>query len=94
MFIFIRKRKVEEMQSLIDVSRKNLEFAEKKAKYLSKDLESANQKIEQKNGIIEKQDCQIKRIQERINKLMKENELFYNNLSPKKKALVRPDNQN
>jgi len=86
-----RRRK--EMQSLINASRKNLEVAENKAKELSKQLQSAN-KIEERNKIIERQEKTIQEKQEKIDDLMNNVEFLYNNLSPKKKALVRPDNQN
>lgn len=92
--MFGRKRKIQEMQSLINASRKDLEIAENEAKGLSKQLQLANKKIEERNKIIERQDKKIQRMQNKIDDLMNNVEFLYNNLSSKKKALVRPANQN
>ena len=76
--MFFKTRK--EMQSLINASRKSLKNAE--------------EKIEQRNNLIRSQTEEIKALKSRIKDLENNVEFLYNNLTPKKRELVRPENQN
>ena len=76
--MFFKTRK--EMQSLINVSRKSLKNAE--------------EKIEQRNNLLRSQTEEIKALKSRIKDLENNVEFLYNNLTPKKRELVRPENQN
>ena len=76
--MFFKTRK--EMQSLINASRKSLKNAE--------------EKIEQRNNLLRSQTEEIKALKSRIKDLENNVEFLYNNLTPKKRALVRPENQN
>ena len=69
-----------EMQSLIDSSRRSLKNAE--------------EKIEQRNNLLRSQTEEIKALKSRIKDLENNVEFLYNNLTPKKRELVRPENQN
>ena len=69
-----------EMQSLINASRKSLKNAE--------------EKIEQRNNLLRSQTEEIKALKSRIKDLENNVEFLYNNLTPKKRELVRPENQN
>ena len=76
--MLFRTRK--EMQSLINASRKSLKNAE--------------EKIEQRNNLLRSQTEEIKALKIRIKDLENNVEFLYNNLTPKKRELVRPENQN
>lgn len=76
--MFFKTRK--EMQSLINASRKSLKNAE--------------EKIEQRNNLLRSQTEEIKALKSRIKDLENNVEFLYNNLTPKKRELVRPENQN
>lgn len=76
--MLFRTRK--EMQSLINASRKSLKNAE--------------EKIEQRNNLLRSQTEEIKALKSRIKDLENNVEFLYNNLTPKKRELVRPENQN
>lgn len=76
--MFFKTRK--EMQSLIDSSRRSLKNAE--------------EKIEQRNKLLRNQTNEIKELKARIKDLENNVEFLYNNLTPKKRELVRPENQN
>ena len=76
--MFFKTRK--EMQSLINASRKSLKTAE--------------EKIEQRNNLLRSQTEEIKALKSRIKDLENNVEFLYNNLTPKKRELVRPENQN
>lgn len=76
--MFFKTRK--EMQSLINASRKSLKNAE--------------EKIEQRNNLLRSQTEEIKALKSRIKDLENNIEFLYNNLTPKKRELVRPENQN
>lgn len=79
--MFFRKaRKIQELQSLVNESRKALARAE--------------DKIAERNKFIKGQREEIKDLKARINDLEYSNEFLYNNLSTQKKKLVRPENQN
>ena len=76
--MFFKTRK--EMQSLINASRKSLKNAE--------------EKIEQRNNLLRSQTEEIKALKSRIKDLENNVEFLYNNLTPKKRELVRHENQN
>ena len=76
--MLFRTRK--EMQSLINASRKSLKNAE--------------EKIEQRNNLLRSQTEEIKALKSRIKDLENNVEFLYNNLTPKKRELVRSENQN
>ena len=76
--MFFKTRK--EMQGLINSSRKSLANAE--------------EKIEQRNKLLRNQTDEIIELKARIKDLENNVEFLYNNLTPKKRELVRPENQN
>ena len=74
------RRKIKELESLVEASRKSLRRAE--------------DQIRQRNKLIENQHNENKELKSRITDLENNVELLVNNLTPKKRELVRPDNQN
>lgn len=78
--MFITKRTYQEMQGLIDTSRKSLADAE--------------DRISQRNKLLESLHNENKELKARIVDLENNIEFLYNNLSAQKKKLVRPDKQN
>ena len=76
--MFFKTRK--EMQGLINSSRKSLANAE--------------EKINQRNKLLRNQTDEIIELKARIKDLENNVEFLYNNLTPKKRELVRPENQN
>ena len=76
--MFFKTRK--EMQSLINSSRKSLADAE--------------EKIKQRNKLLRNQTDEIIELKSKIKDLENNVEFLYNNLTPKKRELVRPLNQN
>lgn len=79
--MFFRKaRKIQELQSLVNESRKALARAE--------------DKITERNKFIKGQKEQIKDLKNRITDLETNIDYLFNNLSPRKKKLIRPGNQN
>ena len=73
-----KKRK--EMQSLIDASRKSLARAEVK--------------IAERNKLLRNEIKEKEQLKSKIKDLENNIEFLINNLSPKKRELARPDNQN
>ena len=60
----------------------------------TKALKNAEYKIQQRNRLLESQTKEIKALKEKIVDLENNVEILFNNLTPKKKELVRPGNQN
>ncbi len=73
-------RKMKEMQSLINSRTRALKLAESR--------------IDNRNKFIAYQKEQIRKQEERIKDLENNVEFLFNNLTPMKKKLARPDNQN
>lgn len=73
-------KKIKELQSLVNASRKSLAEAE--------------EKITERNKLIEIQRAENKKLKAKIVDLENNIEILYNNLSSKKRELVRPKTQN
>lgn len=73
-------RKIKELNGLVRASRKSLAEAELK--------------VTERNKLLKDMQKEIKKLKSRITDLENNVELLVYNLPPKKRELVRPDNQN